>query len=175
MSEASAKMCPYCAEQIRAAAKVCPRCRQWLSLLSLRNPAVFVTVFIFGLVVSGVGLIIFMDRLTDPGIDFAMYRNGISVVESHMNFGTEGKEPAVYIVAVITNKTDIAWKQVQLDVSFFNRAGTLIDARSGYYAWTLYPHDDSALRINTTPSHPLTDYDSYKIVVNYARDAKARF
>jgi hypothetical protein len=175
MSEANSKTCPYCAEQINAAAKVCPRCRQWLSLFSLRNPTVLGAAVLLCFMGTGICFQIYLNRLWDPGIDFSSYRNRINVVGSQMNFGTEDKEQIIYVVALITNQTDVAWKEVQLDVRFFNTAGKLIDVGLGYDPATLYPHADSALRIKTRPSHPLSDYDSYKIYVRFARDARAHF
>jgi len=47
LDTASSRICPFCAESIKNEAKVCPRCRQWLTLRSIRNPAI--TVWVYGL------------------------------------------------------------------------------------------------------------------------------
>ena len=169
------RMCPYCAEQIKPAAKVCPGCKQWLSPFSLRNPVVFMAVFYACALILIAGFLVMLGRLFSSGIDFSPYRNGISIVESRMNFKDVGTNSLVYVVVVITNQTDIAWKQTQVDVRFFNKAGTLIDARTYWDNSTILGHGESAFRINSTPCHALSDYDSYKIFVRAARDAQARF
>ena len=175
MSKDASKICPYCAEQISAAAKVCPRCRQWLSVFSLRNPAASAAVICLGVLVCVVGFLMFMQRLFYEGVDFSPYRNDISIVESHMSLKATSNEKSVHLVVVITNQTDIAWKQIQMDVRFFNKAGKLIDAPQGFEYNPVLPHTESAFRMDFGPNEPLSDYDSYKIEVKYARDAHSRF
>ena len=126
-------------------------------------------------IISALGFMMFFKRLVDPGINFSQYRHELSIVESRMNLEDAAKEYSVHVVAVVTNQTDFAWKDVQLDVRFFNKAGTLIDARTFMNVSTIFPHGDSAFRINADPIHPLADYDSYKIYVRSARDARSRF
>ena len=174
MTEEVTKVCPYCAEQIKSAAKICPRCRQWLSVLSLRNPAALMMVFYFCLLLFTVGLLCFIQRLFNPGADFSPYRNDISIVESRMNLSTTGKDPMVYLIVLVTNKTDLAWKGLQFDARFFDKSGMLIDV-SDYQVYSVIPpHTESALRIRSNPSHPLSDYESYKIFIRSARDASSR-
>jgi hypothetical protein len=66
------KVCPHCAEIIKAAAKVCPHCRYWQKKWSLYNPKLLTA---FGLVVltaycAGIG--IFMDKVFGPKEQFAL-------------------------------------------------------------------------------------------------------
>ena len=175
MNREATKECPYCAEQIRIAAKICPRCRQWQRAFSLRNPAsLIIALSLWGLILIA-GLVISFRQVFHSGLDFSPYRNNISVVESQMNFGNEDKEPLVYVVTVITNNSDLAWKDVELDARFFNKAGTLIDAQPWREYLTILPHEDTAFRIRMKPSHELADYQSYKVFVRSARDVHSRF
>jgi hypothetical protein len=174
MNNEVVRICPYCAEQIKPVAKVCPWCHQWLSLFSFRNPGVQLAAFNLCALLLIVGFQVMFNRFTGSGIDFSPYRNEISVVESRMNFKDAGTNSMVYVVAVITNHTDIAWRQIQYDVRFFNRAGTLIDARTALDSSTILDHGESAFRINVTPSHMLPEYDSYKVFVRAARDNRTR-
>jgi hypothetical protein len=177
MSEENSKTCRYCYEQIKASAKVCPRCRQWLSILSLRNPAVLVVAFsLYGFaVVASFG--VFVHKMLDPGIDFLPYHNQVSVVESGFVFGTNvlNKLPVIGIVAVVTNQSDKAWTGVELEARYFDKSGKLIDVGHGQYVWTLYPYSDGAVRINSGALYPFADYASYKIYVGSARDVHSRF
>ncbi len=175
MNEEISRVCSYCAEPVKNAAKICPHCRQWLSVFSLRNPIVVSTFLIFFILIFAVALICSIQRLFDPGIDFSPYRNDISIVESRMNFSNDEKDPMLYLVVLVTNKTDVAWRSIQFDARFFDKSGTLIDT-CDYPVSSLVipPHAESALRIKTHPTHPLLDYESFKISVRSARDAKAR-
>lgn len=175
MNSEATRVCPYCAEPVKTAAKVCPRCRNWLSVYSLRNPAVLIAILCLWCFATTAGLLISIERLIHSGMDFTPYRGSISVLESRMNFGTEDNEPAVYVVAVVTNKSDIAWRDIELDARFFDKTGTLIDAQTDSDYSTIWPHGDSAFRIKLKPSHDLSDYQSYKVFVRSARDAHSRF
>jgi len=132
-------------------------------------------VFYFCLVIVAVGFFIFLQRLMAPGIDFSPYRDDISVVESRMNFQTNDAGPWVNVVVVLTNKSNIAWKDMQMDLRFYNTSGTLIDATEHWGRGVIYPKGEMALRIKDQPSHGLAEYDSYKIFVRSARDARAHF
>src|SRR5271155_365334 len=46
-------------------------------------------------------------------------------------YGTNNSQPHGYVVAVISNQTDVAWSRVEFDARFFNKAGALIDVGRG--------------------------------------------
>jgi hypothetical protein len=173
MSEENSKVCPYCAEQIKVTAKICPWCRQWLSMYSLRNPAVSAMVFFLCLLIFIVSFLAFFQRLLKPGVDFSPYRDSISVVESRMNLQDDDKKPMVNVVVIVTNKSEVAWKNIQTDVRFYDKSGTLIDAGADWGGGVISPHGELAFRIRTQPGRSLSEYDSYKIYVRAARDARS--
>ena len=131
-------------------------------------------VFYFCMVVVAFGFFIFLQRIFNPGIDFSPYRDGISVVESRMNLQADDKQPMVNVVVLLTNKSEVAWKDVQMDLRFYDKTGTLIDANAYSSRGVVYPHGELAFRIKTPSCHSLSDYDSYKIYVRSARDARCR-
>src|SRR3974390_1967691 len=142
----TSKICPYCAEQINATAKACPHCRLWLSPFSLRNVSFFGVVAIFCLAAMTIGMMVKLNRMLDPGRDFGPYRGSLSIVESRMNLQDVEKESSVNVVTIITNKSEIAWKQIQLEIRFFDKTGTLVDARTFKDDTVVYPHSDTAFR-----------------------------
>jgi hypothetical protein len=169
------RVCPYCAEQIKIAAKACPRCRNWLTALSLRNPSAAAALMIFSLIAFEIAFVIFVQRMLNTGADFSGYRDTLSVTESRMSFGKlQDGTPVINVVAVITNVSDVAWKNLQIDSRFFNNTGTLIDARPYQIGSTILPHSDMAVRITTKPLRDLTEYESQKVYVRAARDARSR-
>lgn len=176
MDKENYKACPYCAEQVKSTASVCPHCRQWLSICSLRNHAVFIgAIYLWALFLT-IGIVVYIHRSIDRGTDFSPYRNQISVLESHMSFETnEDHIPLVYVIAVVTNQTDLAWDNVGFEARFFDKTGTLIGVGEGICYWTLYPKSDTAVLIRAHTLHPFADYASYKINVGSAKDAHSRF
>ena len=172
MNDVDLKTCPHCAEQIKAAARVCPRCRQWLTFFSLRNPAFLNVACLLCVLVTSIVFYLFIERISNSGVDFSPYRDGILVKESRMNFATGGEQDSVRVVGVLTNETAVGWKNIQLDVRFFDKTGTLIDARTYPDGARIYAHSESSFQINLRPSRAFADYDSYKIYVRAARDMR---
>ena len=169
------KKCPYCFEDTKPAAKVCPHCRNWLSIFSLRNPVVGMVVGSMLSIILIIGFLTFVKQLMNPGRDFSPYRDSISVVESRMNFQTDQTGQAIYVVGVLTNKCELAWKNPQLDLRFYNQSGTLIDAASTTAVGLIYPNGELAFRIKNRPSHALSEYNSCKVFVRAAFDPRTRF
>ena len=176
MAEENIKTCRYCGEKVKPAAKVCPHCRQWLSVFSFRNLSFLIVVTWFWIFFLLISLVVHLHATFGPGIDFSPYRNQVSVVESGMYFRTNATHaPLVSVIAVVTNRTDIAWDGIHFEARFFDKTGTLIDVGRGDYYDTLYPKTDGAIRIDASMLHPVTSYDSYKIYIGSAHDVSSRF
>ena len=176
MNDENSKTCRFCAESVSVNAKVCPHCRQWLTRLSLRNPTILLGAICILIAMGMLAFDIDMhESFLRPGTDFSPYKNQISVTESHMIFGTNyyEKAPAVSVIAIVTNQTDLAWKEIPLEVRFFDKEGTLVDIGYGLYFDTLYPKSDGAVKIEAASQRPLADYNSYKIYVGSARDPRS--
>ena len=156
-------------------AKICPHCRNWLSKYSLRNPAVGIGIFCLFVLIAFVGLLHAVNQLMNPGRDFLPYRDTISVVESRMNLKPDEYSDAFYVVTVLTNKGELAWKNPQLDLRFYNKSGILIDAIPCVGNGVIYPNGELAVRTKTRPSRPISEYDSCKVLVRSAVDPKVRF
>ena len=91
LGTAGSRTCPYCAESIKPEAKVCPRCRQWLTLRSIRNPAV--AAWAYGLphlvmyAVLGMLILTALNRFQNPNPDYTAFVNSLRVLESHLKIG----------------------------------------------------------------------------------------
>ena len=169
------KTCPYCAEEVLTVAKICPHCRNWLSKYSLRNPAVFISSFCLFIIVGIFGFLYSVQQLLNPGRDYSPFRDSLSVLETRMNFKPDEYGDCIYVVVVLTNKCDFAWKNPQLDIRFYDKAGTLIDANANAGGGLIQSLGDMAVRVKCRPCHPFSEYDSCKVFVRGAVDPIVRF
>ena len=171
---ASMKTCAYCAESISEAAKVCPRCRQWLKLLSFRNPAILASMYVFLVCVMGVGMIIWFERRIDPTPNFATQRDSLTVVESKRVFYERDKQPRLRTIVVLTNQGPYSWKEIEVEVRFFDKEHRLIDVGlRSTSAGFISGHDELALLVESVPCRAETDYSYQEAVVRAARNARA--
>jgi hypothetical protein len=174
------KVCPLCAETIKAAAKVCPHCRAWQprTKWSLQNPqilqsvaAVFWSLAIFGAII---GLGYFLDNLLGSKRDFAPYQNQIVVVSSEISFRASGSNLTVFVVGVVTNKTEFAWKNVGLEAQLFDKNGKLIDviqaSDSSYNGIVILPHSEAGFKIQTKATKGESEYATHKVIVGTGKD-----
>jgi hypothetical protein len=173
------RTCPFCAEAISDAAKVCPRCRQWLTRRSLRHPVT--AAFILGIPVS-LSLLVMVtvllnkfDRAINPRPYYTECPGSLRVIDSRMNWAQASDGPLIYLVGVITNQSQVAWKEVEFECRLFNGQGVMIDAASTHTGVTIEPNDDSGFRLIVRPSRATNEYASYKISVSTARNRKALF
>jgi hypothetical protein len=176
---AASRTCPYCAESIKHAAKVCPRCRQWLTLRSIRNPAINAWVLGFPALAIWALMAMLMltavDRILNPKPDYTAFINSLRVLESQMNWAETSNGPRIYITGILTNQSEIAWRDVELECRFLDAGGRLMDAAHPHAGLTIQPHDDTAFRATVTPSHPSNDYSSFRLTVATARNTKGLF
>ncbi len=171
--------CPYCAETIKREAKVCPRCRQWLTLRSLRNPVIGAWVYgLPHLVVSAVLVVVLLkglDRLLDPKPDYSSNIHSIEVNGSRMNWAETSSGTRIYITGMLTNRSEFAWRDVELECRFLDAQGKLIDAAHPHVGLTIQPHDDTAFRASVSPGSATNDYVSFRVSVSAARNTKGLF
>ena len=179
LDTANSRTCPFCAEKIKREAKVCPHCRQWLTLRSIRNPAI--TVWVYGLphlaiyALFGILILTALNRFQNPKPDYTAFVNSLRVVESRMNWAETSSGLRLYITGVLTNQSEVAWRDIELECRFFDAKGQLADAAHPHAGLTIQPHDDAAFRAAVTPSRATNDYASFRLSVSTARNTKSLF
>jgi hypothetical protein len=172
---AETKVCPHCAETIKAAAKVCPHCRYAQKRWSLYNPQMLATVWMILCFVAMAGLGIFFEKAFGPKEQFATYRDDIAVVGSQFSHRISDSNLVNTVVGMLTNRSDVEWKDVGVEARFFDKSGKEIDAitvkAEDYRAVAILPHGEVAFKIESVAARPEADYDSYKAVVRWAKNA----
>jgi hypothetical protein len=175
------KICPLCAETIKAAAKVCPHCRTWQKKWSFQNPqttqSVGAIIWLVVIIVVLIGLGCFLDHLIGPKRDFVPYQGRIAVVSSEVSFRMSGSNLTVSVVGVITNQTDFAWKNVGLEARLFGKDGKLIDviqaSDSSYNGVVVLPHAEAGFKIQSRAAKNESDYATHRVLVGTGKDFNA--
>lgn len=173
------KVCPLCAETIKATAKVCPHCRFWQKKWSLQNPQVAVTLWALLAIAVWSVFGIFIGKMFGPKEDFANYRNEISVVNSQFSQRIYGSNLWNTVVGTLTNNSDVGWKDVGVEAQFFDKSGKRIDAitvnANDYRGVAILSHGETAFKIEGRAARDSTDYWTNKLNVRWAKDVDALF
>ena len=173
MEESQTKICPACAEAVKVTAKLCPFCRSDQRRSTALNVKLapwvawpFWLLFICGC------LIVFY-RVAYPGKDFASCRSQVVISSSSMQFSNGERGRYVTTIGTITNISDCGWKDVQLEVRYFNQDGKLIDVGTQYISdLFVQPNSESAFRVRTLADQPDSAYASHKVLVRTAKDIR---
>ena len=168
------KVCPMCAETIKAAAKVCPHCRHVQVKWSFFNPNITSALVGIFWLVSIVGIGVFVNKIIGRQ-DFERYQTQFYILESTVSQRIASNGVYVVITGVLTNGSNYPWKSIGLEGQLFDREGKLIDvvvAPSDYYSGVVAAsHAIAAFNIESRTSHSLTDYANHKVFVRWAKDA----
>ena len=116
-----------------------------------------------------------LDRIQNPKPDYAAFLNLLRVTEARMNWAETSSGLRIYITGILTNRSEFAWRDIELECRFFDTNGQLLDAAHPHVALTIRPHDDTAFRVVVTPGHATNDYASFRLSVSTARNTKSLF
>jgi|SRR5277367_6650384 len=174
------KVCPLCAETIKAVAKVCPHCRYWQKKWSLQNPQTMQSIgavaSLLVITAAVIGLSIFLNHLIGPKRDFDQYQNQIAVVNSETSFRIAYSNLTVSVVGTVTNQSEFGWRQIGLEAQFFDESGKLIDAIQAdgeYRGFDVLPHAEVAFKIEGKATKKESEYKSTKVFVRTGKDISA--
>jgi uncharacterized Zn-finger protein len=113
-----------------------------------------------------------VNRLQNPKPDYTEFVNSLRVMESRMNWVETSNGPRIYLTGILTNQSDIAWRDIEFECRFLDTNGLLVDAAHPHVFLTIQPHDDTAFRTVITPSRSTNDYASFRLLVTTARNTK---
>ncbi len=174
------RACPYCNELISLEAKVCPRCRQWLTWRSLRNPLAQ-SLFVVLPLMLGCGALLVLaanrfQRVFLPRPFYSEVPGALAVRESWLNWVETTNGPRIYVTGILTNRSDLRWRDIEFECRFADSSGRMVDAAHGRTFMTVPARDDAAFRVAVTPGRPSSaDYHSHEVRVTTARSSHSAF
>lgn len=170
------KVCPHCAETIKAAAKVCPHCRFWQRRWSPYNPIVWASAYLI-LVIGLLGFFgVWAEELFGPKEDYAEFRDKIAVVNSQASLRIANSNQVVSVAGILTNKSGTAWKEVGVEVQFLDKSGKVFDVipakANDFSGIGMLAHAEGAFKVEGRVARPSDNYTNYSVVVRWAEDAR---
>jgi len=177
------KTCKMCCMEIPGKAKKCPYCQHWQYTLSL-----IVIHPVFGMTLAGIFFIVIfsfmatsMKEMFSKGEPLSRHMDSLTPTQTEMKFGEEarcheGTYPTVAIIGKLENKSDVVWKDIVFETQIFNKQGKLIDTKQKeQYGFVVPAHGECSFKLSFPMEFPKAEYDSHKVFIRQAKDARARF
>jgi hypothetical protein len=171
------KVCPLCAEIIQQKAIVCPHCRHWQKKWSFANPRLQGFCSVAMLLTVWVCASLFLERLfkSEP---FGPHLGEISVVSSDYSQKISNSNLVITAIGVLTNSGRLDWKDIGVEVQFFDKSGKMIDvisAQGVYNQIHLLAHSQAGFKVETKAACSLPDYVKHKVFVRWAKEGESLF
>lgn len=174
----SPSVCKFCTEPVKVNARVCPHCRQWLTLRALRNPQVL------GCVVGGLLSLtlipmyfILMSKFANafnPRPFYYESSRGLRLTQSTMLWQQFDSSLRIVITGVVSNESEIPWKDVEFECRFFDTNGTMVDVANQARYLSVQPHDETAFAMRVMPARNTNSYASYRLMIVTAQNGQNR-
>lgn len=169
------KVCPLCAETIKATAKVCPYCRRpqkrrffisdhethAIGAVLFFSAAAFLALWFFG-----------------NGRQYSPTRHEISVLNTQFGIETTSDQTNVVASGILTNSSNYSWKLTGFEIRFLDAAGKTIDAcnaGSEYMDLTVLPHGECSFHLDLYGLKTIPPFASSEVTVTEAKDPRFWF
>ena len=146
------KVCPLCAETIKAAAKVCPFCRSRqgrFTVLKGELGSAIVTIALLAVPIWMSSSLFPDDSDSTSAVDFVRHRGELPVVRTVLE-GAEGRQ-RFWLSGYVTNKGDRPWRVHKLEVRLLDARGNLLEVQHRPFAknnaFVVQPNSEHAFRI----------------------------
>ena len=114
------KVCPLCAETIKAAAKVCPFCRSKQVRHALLRQELLFGVPVLVVIVTAIMVISWFSP-DKKGV------GGRSLIVLSTSLDRTGTKPDIWLTGIVTNRGEYPWRVHELEVRFLDERGNLLD------------------------------------------------
>jgi len=174
MEENNTKICKMCYKEIPGKARKCPYCHHRQNKFSFVVSSPFVAAAF--IIISYVLMVYVFSKMLDKGVDFAPYRSQVTISDSELKFGEKKSGETVAVIGTMSNKSPVPWKDVQIEVRFYDSNGKMIDSKQNKdYPFEVPANGNAAFKISTLREFPKEQYVKYDVTIISAGDARARW
>ena len=166
------KICKMCCEEISAKAKKCPHCQHWQHpLLTFGySPALVVVPISLFIILFG----IMLGTVFHEGEPFQGHENELIIQNSEMLFGENQCGPTVTVLGTIKNTGLLSWKNVNIEIQFFDKHGRMIDGnQKTKYFMGIPAEKEAVFKISMNREFPQDLYKDYTVNIISAEDSRA--
>ncbi len=164
------KICPLCAESIKAAAKVCPHCRKLQGRFFCISQSDLHAILAVALFILSTFLAFYF---FGSSRQYSPARHKILVLNKQFGIETTSDHTNVVVSGVLTNASDYTWKLTGFEIRFLDAAGKIIDtdhAGSEYMDLTVLPHDECSFHLNLPFREKVPAFAASKVTVTEAKE-----
>jgi hypothetical protein len=169
---AGTKVCPLCAETIKAAAKVCPFCRSKQSRYARwrQELPVALVAGALGAMACAVITLLAPEEKGIGGRSFAGHRDELVVSSTSLDRATA--RPDSWLTGVITNRGKYPWRVHELEVRFVDERSGLLDVRHPDVKdlFVVQPRQEHAFRVKLEEVIFTNDRVTHQVRVQTATD-----
>ena len=165
--DGEAKECKFCRKQIDQRATRCPYCQSWQSRRASMHgwQGTRVLLGVIPMLLLAPLLIWTFTRM--PSLDkedFEEYRTQVKLVETKMTFD----DGSVVILGKIQNDSPVTWEDIQVEVTYYDVSGNLIDIHSDELRYVTTPAGETVVfKISGIPKEK---YASFKVRIVTAEE-----
>jgi len=175
MEEITSKICKMCYKEIDSRAKKCPYCQHCQNKFSMVvfHPAFGVIFVLIPILLVYIFMGLMFKGMFDQGEDFTPYRTQIAISEPELKFGKTARGPTVVVMGKMTNNSSLSWKDVQLEVRFYDKDNKLIDTdQKEKYSFVVPANDISTFKVSILREFSEEQYANFKVRILSARDSR---
>ena len=101
---------------------------------------------------------------------YSEYPDALAVTKSEVAYDPAESCPMITTFGTIANRSDIPWKDLQMQVRYFDAAGKMIDAQAGEAYRSFVPaRGEGVFRLQMRAAHARDAYARHEVTVLYAK------
>ena len=173
------KVCPLCAETIKAAAKVCQFCRTRqgrFTVLKGELGGAIVTITLLAVLIWMSSSLFPDDSDSTSAADFIRHRDELPVVRTVLEGAEEHQR--FWLSGYVTNKGDRPWRVHKLEVRLLDAGGNLLEVQHRPFrdnAFVVQPNSEHAFRIELYGVPNSVTGVVQKVLVESATDGRKNY